>query len=251
VNDATGTPRRVLLLGGTSEIGLAIVRRALRGRRGEVVLAARPSARSAEAAETLRRDGHAVTELAFEATATDTHAEVVASAFPGDDLDLAIVAFGVLGDQEQLLHDPAGAVELLRTNLLGAVSVGLPLADRMRAQGHGAILALSSVAAERPRRSNFVYGSSKAGLDAFYSGLADELHGTGVSVTVLRPGFVHTRMTAGREPAPLATDPESVAEVAMSALRTRTPVAWAPAPLRWVMAVLRHLPRSLFRRLDL
>jgi decaprenylphospho-beta-D-erythro-pentofuranosid-2-ulose 2-reductase len=251
VNDAFGTPRRVLLLGGSSEIGLAVVHRVLDGRPGEVLLAGRPSPRRSAAAEDLRRTGHRVVEVDFDATATETHAGVVEAATQDGDLDLAIVAFGVLGDQASLLDDPAAAVELARTNYLGAVSVGLVLARTLRAQGHGAILALSSVAGERPRRSNFVYGSSKAGFDAFFSGLADELHGTGVTVSVLRAGFVRTRMTEGLAEAPLATGPGEVADAAVAALRTRRPVAWVPGSLRWVMVVLRHLPRAVFRRLDL
>jgi decaprenylphospho-beta-D-erythro-pentofuranosid-2-ulose 2-reductase len=251
VNDALGTPRRILLLGGSSEIGLAIVRRLLRGRPGEVLLAGRGSERRAATAAALRAEGHRVVELDFDADDVAGHAAVIDAATSDGDLDLAIVAFGVLGDQQALLEDPAAAVDLVRTNYVGAVSIGLRLARTLREQGHGAILALSSVAAERPRRSNFVYGSSKAGLDAFFSGLADELHGTGVTVSVLRPGFVRTRMTSGLEEAPFATDPEVVAEAALTALRTRAPVAWAPRPLRWVMALLRHLPRAVFRRLDL
>lgn len=251
MNDAVGTPRRVLLLGGTSDIGLAIVRRVLGRRTGDVVLAARPSERLASAAEGLRRDGHAVTTVDFDARLTDTHARIIDGITRDGDLDLAIVAFGVLGDQRQLLDDPAAAVDLARTNYLGAISVGLVLAQRLRAQGHGAILALSSVAAERPRRSNFIYGASKAGLDAFFGGLADELRDTGVTVTVLRPGFVRTRMTAGLAEAPFATDAETVAAAATTALQKRAAVAWAPASLRWVMVALRHLPRPVFRRLDL
>jgi decaprenylphospho-beta-D-erythro-pentofuranosid-2-ulose 2-reductase len=251
VNDALGTPRRILLLGGSSEIGLAIVRRLLADRPGEILLAGRGSERRAAAALALRDEGHRVVELEFDADEVTGHAAVIDAATSDGDLDLAIVAFGVLGDQRTLLEDPAAAVDLVRTNYAGAVSVGLLLARALRQQGHGAILALSSVAAERPRRSNFIYGSSKAGFDAFFSGLADELHGTGVTVSVLRPGFVRSRMTAGLEEAPLATDPEVVAEAAHTTLRTRAPVAWVPRPLRWVMAVLRHLPRAVFRRLDL
>jgi decaprenylphospho-beta-D-erythro-pentofuranosid-2-ulose 2-reductase len=251
VNDALGTPQRILLLGGTSDIGLAIVRRVLRGRPGYVALAARPSPRRSTAAEELRRLGHEVEELDFDALDTAGHQAVVKSATRAGDVDLAVVAFGVLGDQATLLHDPTGAVDLVRTNYVGAVSIGLLLAEQLRAQGHGTILALSSVAGERPRRSNFIYGSSKAGFDAFFSGLADELHGSGASVTVLRPGFVRSSMTAGLEEAPLATGTEEVAEAAVAAIRGRKPLAWVPAPLRIVMSVLRHLPRALFRRLDL
>jgi decaprenylphospho-beta-D-erythro-pentofuranosid-2-ulose 2-reductase len=138
---------------------------------------------------------------------------------------------------------------LAQVNYTAAVSVGVALAERLRAQGHGALVAFSSVAGERARRSNFVYGSTKAGMDAFYSGLTEALRPSGVGVTVVRPGFVHTRMTEGRKPAPLSTTPEAVAAVVVDAVRNRRELVWAPAPLRVLMSVLRHLPRAVFRRL--
>src|SRR5205807_2029078 len=99
------------------------------------------------------------------------------------------------------------------------------------------------------RRANFVYGSSKAGLDAFAQGLRDSLVGTGVDVVVVRPGFVHTKMTAGMKAAPFATTPEAVAAAIAGALRSVPHTVWVPSQLRYVMAVLRHLPRPVFRRL--
>ena len=120
---------------------------------------------------------------------------------------------------------------------------------RLRAQGHGTLVLLSSVAGERVRRSNFVYGSTKAGLDAFYTGLTEALRPYDVGVTVVRPGFVHTRMTEGMKPAPLSTTPEAVASAVVDAVRNRREQVWVPAPLRGVMSVLRHLPRPVFRRL--
>ena len=134
-------------------------------------------------------------------------------------------------------------------NYTAAVSVGVALAAELREQGHGSLVALSSVAGERARRSNFVYGSTKAGMDAFYSGLTEALRPHGVGVTVVRPGFVHTRMTEGMKAAPLSTTPETVAAVVVDAVRTRRELVWAPAPYRYVMSVLRHLPRAVFRRL--
>lgn len=247
--DATGTPQRILLLGGSSELGLAIVRRLLRARRGQVVLAGRPSSQLDQACQDLTSAGHDVEVVGFDAAATETHASVLAEVFASD-VDVTIVAFGQLGDQPTLLAEPDRAVALAQTNYLGALSVGLRLAHHLRRQGHGHVLALSSVAAERPRRANLVYASTKAGFDAVFSGLADELHGSGAGVTVLRPGFVHTRMTAGLSPAPFATTPDRVAELAARAVRTRTPLVWAPPVLRMVMLVLRVLPRPVFRRLN-
>jgi decaprenylphospho-beta-D-erythro-pentofuranosid-2-ulose 2-reductase len=161
------------------------------------------------------------------------------------------VAFGVLGDQAEAEHDAAAALEIARVNYLGTVSVAVPVANRMRAQGHGTIVALSSVAGERVRRSNFVYGSSKAGMDGFLLGLGDSLVGTGVKVMVVRPGFVHTKMTEGMEAAPLSTTPEAVADAILAGLARGSETVWVPGALRYVMMVLRHVPRPIFRKLPL
>jgi len=139
----------------------------------------------------------------------------------------------------------------MTTNYLGAVSVLLHVVPRLREQGHGRIVVLSSVAGERGRRKNFVYGSTKAGLDTFAQGLGDALAGTGVGVTVIRPGFVHTKMTAGMPAPPLSTTAERVAEAVERAIRTDTEIVWVPPAMRWVMSGLRHLPRSVFRRLEI
>jgi decaprenylphospho-beta-D-erythro-pentofuranosid-2-ulose 2-reductase len=247
--DAVGNPQSILLLGGTSEIGLAVVEAFATDRPLRVVLAARPSERLDAARARLEARGCAVELLPFDAEALDTHADVVRKAFTGGDIDVAVVAFGLLGDNEQAWTDVSHAVQLAQVNYTAAVSVGVALAERMREQGHGSIVAFSSVAAERARRSNFVYGSTKAGLDAFYSGLTEALRPHGVTVTVVRPGFVHTRMTEGMTPAPLSTTPEAVAAITVDAVRRRRELVWAPAQVRLLMSVLRHLPRAVFRRL--
>jgi decaprenylphospho-beta-D-erythro-pentofuranosid-2-ulose 2-reductase len=248
--NAVGNPRSVLLLGGTSQIGQAIVRRYATTSNGlRVVLAARPSDRLTQLADELTEIGCTVQTLDFDATQTSTHTEVIAKAFTDGDLDVAIVAFGLLGDAERLWHDVDAAIELATVNYTAAVSVGVALAGRMHTQGHGAIVALSSVAGERVRRSNFVYGSSKAGMDGFYLGLGEALRPSGVQVTVVRPGFVKTKMTTGLTPAPLSVTAEQVADVVTDAVRNHRDLVWAPAPLRHVMTVLRHIPRPIFRRL--
>ena len=249
MNDAVGNPESVLLMGGTSEIGLAVVEAFASDRPLRVVLAARPSERLDAARTRLEERGCAVETVAFDASELDTHADVVRKAFTGGDIDVAIVAFGLLGDNEEAWTDVNTAVELAQVNYTAAVSVGVALAERLREQGHGALVALSSVAGERARRSNFVYGSTKAGLDAFYTGLTEALRPHGVAVTIVRPGFVRTRMTEGMKAAPLSTTPEAVAAVVVDAVRNRRELVWAPALMRLVMSVLRHLPRAVFRRL--
>ena len=111
-------------------------------------------------------------------------------------------------------------------------------------------MVLSSVAAERARRANLVYGSSKAGLHAFFQGLADSLSGTGLEVIIVRPGFVHTKMTAGRAAQPLLTTPKRVGRTIADAIGNGSGTIWVPAALRVVMSGLRHLPRPVFRRIE-
>jgi len=131
------------------------------------------------------------------------------------------------------------------------VSVTIPLVARLRAQGHGTIVLLSSVAGERVRKANFVYGSSKAGADGFYQGLGDKLAGSGVHVLIVRPGFVHSQMTAGMDPAPMSTTPDAVATAVVAGIARDREIVWVPGPLRAFMSALRHLPRPVFRRLPM
>jgi decaprenylphospho-beta-D-erythro-pentofuranosid-2-ulose 2-reductase len=129
------------------------------------------------------------------------------------------------------------------------VVAGLAAAKHLKAQGHGTMVALSSVAGERVRRANFVYGSTKAGMDGFFQGLGDSLVGSGVRVMIVRPGFVIGRMTQGMEPAPLATDPGGVADAIVRGLARGDSVVYVPPALRQVFRVFRHLPRAVWRRM--
>ncbi len=247
--DAVGNPQSLLLLGGTSDIALAVAERYAMARPLRVVLAARPSPRLDAAAEKLRGLGCTVCTVPFDARDTSSHAETIEKAFSDGDVDVTVVAFGVLGDQERAWTSHEAALELAEVNYTAAVSVGVLLAERLRRQGYGALAVLSSVAGERARRSNFVYGSTKAGMDAFYTGLTEALRPSGVKVCVVRPGFVRTRMTEGMDPVPFSVTAGQVAEVIVDAVRRGREQTWAPAPLRGVMSVLRHLPRPIFRRL--
>ena len=249
--DAVGNPQSLLLLGGTSDIALAIAEKYLSARPLRVVLAARPSARRDQAVERLTTAGAEVTSIDFDATDLDSHPAVIDKAFADGDIDVTVVAFGVLGDAEQAWQDHRAAVQLATVNYTAAVSVGVPLADRLRKQGHGKVIALSSVAGERVRRSNFVYGSTKAGFDGFYLGLGEALRPHGVTVTVVRPGQVRTKMTEGMGKAPLEQTAEQVADIAVKAARAGKELVWAPGAFRYVMMVLRHIPRPIFRKLPI
>jgi len=251
MKDAFGLPQSLLILGGTSEIALATARRLITRRTRTVWLAGRPSPALEQAAEDLRGLGADARTVAFDALDPESHELLLGKVFAEGDIDMVLLAFGVLGDQARDEQEPASAVRVAQTNYTGAVSAQLVCARALQAQGHGSLVVLSSVAGERARRSNFIYGSSKAGLDTFTQGLGDALHGTGVHVMVVRPGFVATRMTAGLPPAPLATTPEAVATAIETGLRRRSETVWVPGVLRLAMSALRHVPRPVFRRLPI
>lgn len=251
MRNAFAEPQTVVLLGGTSEIGQAIVRRLVAPVTRAVVLASRDPGATAAFAEELRAAGVAtVEEVAFDATDHRGHTAFVDGvAQRVGDLDVVVMAFGVLGEQATFDADPEAAARAAEVNYVGGVSSGLAVAGRLRAQGHGRLVVLSSVAGERVRKANFVYGSTKAGLDGFALGLGDALAGSGASVLVVRPGFVRTRMTAGMKDAPFTTTADVVADVTVKGLARGSRIVWAPPPLRFVFSVLRHLPAFAWRRM--
>lgn len=243
--DAVGRPQSVLLVGGTSAIGRSVVK-ALTGGTGRITLAGRDRGRTMADSTSL---GDVCEFTPFDASDPATHDECVAHAWAGGDVDVVVLAHGVLPDNEAAWTDADRGRRVVEINLASAVAVLAAAADRMRAQGHGTIVVLSSVAGQRPRPANFVYGATKAGLDAFATGLRDALRSYGCHVVVVRPGFVHSPMTADRAPAPFATTPEAVGAAVADAVRRRRDVVWVPGVMRWLAAVIRHLPRPVLRRL--
>ncbi|GGF14706.1 MULTISPECIES: decaprenylphospho-beta-D-erythro-pentofuranosid-2-ulose 2-reductase [Williamsia] len=251
--NAVGVPKTLLLFGGSSEIGLAICAEYLKKGPMRVILATVPGDPAGDAAiETMKAAGaSSVERIDFDALKPDTHPAVAEQAFAGGDVDVAIVAFGVQGVDEEVWQDQRKAVFTADINYTAAVSVGVLLGERMRAQGHGQIIAMSSVAGERVRRSNFVYGSTKAGLDGFYLGLGEALREFNVRVLVIRPGMVRTRLSAHVKEAPMTVNKEDVAQLAVRSADKGKEIVWAPPPFRFVMIVLRHIPRPIFRKLPI
>ncbi|RDI48478.1 decaprenylphospho-beta-D-erythro-pentofuranosid-2-ulose 2-reductase [Nocardia mexicana] len=251
--NAVGNPQNILLLGGTSEIGLAICAEYLKKGPARIVLAALPN-------DPLRADSVAQLEAAgaskvevvdFDALDTGSHPKVVEQAWADGDIDVAIVAFALDGDAEELWQNQQKAVRVAEVNYTASVSVGVLVGEKMKAQGYGRIVVMSSVAGERVKRANFVYGSTKAGLDGFYLGLGEALRPYGPRVTVVRPGQVRTKFSAHVDEAPLTVNKEDVAALAVSASERGKEIVWAPGTFRWVMMILRHVPRAIFRRLPI
>ena len=239
----------VLLIGGASEIGLAIVRRLAGDGPVRAHLLGRDRDRMAAAAAALDLDAEC--DL-VDAETLEEHEEAIARVFArAGGFDVVVLAVGVLGGQAGLDADRAESIRVMRVTFLGAASLLMAALGALRRQGRGALVVLSSAAAERPRAGNPVYGAAKAGLDSLAHGLADSLAGSGVRVLVVRPGFVRTRMTAGLRPAPFAVSADAVADATVRGLAAGAHTVWVPGGLRYVFAVLRHLPRPIYRRLPL
>ncbi|MBM4556545.1 decaprenylphospho-beta-D-erythro-pentofuranosid-2-ulose 2-reductase [Rhodococcus hoagii] len=249
--NAVGNPQTLLLLGGTSEIGLAICEEYLKKSPLRVILAALPNDPGREAAVAQMKAAGAteVDVIDFDALDTDSHPKVIDEAWSKGDVDVAIVAFALDGDAEELWQNQRKAVLIANVNYTASVSVGVLVGEKMKAQGFGRIIAMSSVAGERVKRANFVYGSTKAGLDGFYLGLGEALAPFGPKVTVVRPGMVRTKFSAHVKEAPLTVNKEDVASLAVAASDKGKEIVWAPGPFRFVMVVLRHIPRAIFRKL--
>jgi decaprenylphospho-beta-D-erythro-pentofuranosid-2-ulose 2-reductase len=239
-------PAKVLLIGGTSEIGQAILAALDLGPDTEVVLAGRDAGRMRAAAAGLRAR---ITTVSYDATDPGAQQDFPAAVCADGPPDLVISAAGILTPQEELDADPRQAAILIDTNFTSHVAVLLAIAARLRKAGRGTIVVLSSVAAVRPRKANFVYGAAKAGLDAFARGLADSLHGTGVRVLLVRPGFVTGRMTEGMPPAPLASTPAQVGASVAAALAGNATAVWVPRSVGMLAVAMRLIPRPLWRRL--
>lgn len=245
------SPRTALVLGGNSDIALAALRRLAGDGLDRVVLAVRDVDGLEQRLETDPLQIAEVTIVAWDALDPTGHGpliETAAEALGG--IDLVLCAVGSLGHGAGITATSTSAASLFESNFSGPATALTDIAQYLVQRGFGSIVVLSSVAALRPRRSNYLYGSAKAGLDAFALGLADAVADSGVQVHVIRPGFVTSKMTTGLRPAPFATTPAAVAEAIADALSSpRSRIVHVPRLLGPLFAVLRITPRPIWRRI--
>jgi short-subunit dehydrogenase len=239
----------LVIFGGRSEIGLELATELAPG--ATVLLVARRVDKLDDEVAAVRAAGAAAVHVReFDADDLASHPPLVESIVAEHGpIGTAVLAFGILGDQARAEKDPGHAAAIVHTDYVAQVSLLTVLANTMRSARSGSIVVFSSVAGVRVRRANYVYGSAKAGLDGFCSGLADALRGSGVHMLVVRPGFVIGRMTEGMTPAPLSSTPDQVATAAARALAKGRRTVWVPLALRPMFAGLRLLPQFVWRRM--
>ena len=251
MENSFGQPQSVIVLGGSSDIARALTKRLCAARAHTVVLCGRNQQLLDESAEEAKDYGASRTDtVLFDAEDVTNAAHVVSDAFEkaGGDVDLVVVAVGLLGDQLAQENDATAAGTVAVVNFAWPVAALAEVRRRLVAQEYGRILVMSSVAAIRIRRKAYLYGGAKAGLDRLCEGMADSLDGTGVTLQLLRPGVVRTRMTKGQAPLPFTTGPDEVAGYVMRGLETNDRVIWSPPILRYAFAMLRHLPKPIWRK---
>jgi decaprenylphospho-beta-D-erythro-pentofuranosid-2-ulose 2-reductase len=250
MRDALGDVQSLVVLGGGSDIALAITTELVSRRTRRVTLAARHPDALATNADELRASGADVQVVTYDATVDGATASVLDTAGAAGDIDVVLIAFGWLDSDYSLDASADDVRRSIDINLTAAAVAAHETAQHLRRQGHGTIAVLSSVAGQRVRKGIAPYGAAKAGLDGFILALDDALAGSGVSAMVIRPGHVHTKMTEGRPVTPFATGPEVVAERTVKGLARQRRVVWSPGPLRFVFGALRLLPEPIWRRLN-
>jgi decaprenylphospho-beta-D-erythro-pentofuranosid-2-ulose 2-reductase len=244
--------RRVLIVGATSAIAAETARLyAAEGAR--LFLTGRNAERLEAVAADLRVRGAGQVESALlDVIDPGRCGEVVDTAWTAfGGLDLALIAHGVLPDQARSQASVAETLASLDVNFTSTVGLLTALANRFEAQRHGCIAVISSVAGDRGRQSNYVYGAAKGGLDRFLEGLRNRLFHAGVAVVTLKPGFVDTPMTAGIRKGPLFAGAHRAGRAIYRAIERRRDVAYIPWFWRPIMAVVRTIPERVFKRLRL
>lgn len=249
MKDAFGRIQSAVILGGGSDIGVAVARRLVRDAgANQVVLAGRDPARFESTAAEL--SGATTRLVPLDATDVESHGAVFEQIFADGDVDVVLLAFGVLIRENGFETDIDATVRMLQTNYVGAVAALLTTARYMKQQGHGHIVVLSSIAGQRARPDNYLYGSSRAGLDFVARGMAPSLKEAGVRLSIIRPGFVHSKMTAGWKPAPFSVKADDVAGVIVREIEhPSSTIVWVPPAMQAIAWILRLLPASLLRRL--
>ncbi|MHB8190763.1 MAG: SDR family NAD(P)-dependent oxidoreductase [Ferrimicrobium sp.] len=250
--DGNGFPQHILVVGGNSEIAHHIVANLAEHSLETAVLLGPNLDNLQDAATRLKHfaDLQVITTLGDLGDLDALPDAITHAAQLCPTLDCVLIAGAILGDQTMDEIDPRAVARSLTINSVGPAVALTVVVAIMERQGFGEILVLSSVAGEQVRRSNYLYGVGKAALDGFALALGDRTS-PAISVTVVRPGFVRTKMTAGRPAAPFATTPEAVSRDAVAALIARRQLVWSPKVMRAIMAVIRHLPRPLLRRLPI
>jgi decaprenylphospho-beta-D-erythro-pentofuranosid-2-ulose 2-reductase len=245
-------PSSVLILGATSAIAAATAREYV-AKKVNFYLVARNGEKLQAVADDLKtRGAGTVATHVMDLDDTAAHAQMLEAAVKAlGSIDVALIAHGVLGDQSEAEKDYSVAEAILRTNLLSAVSLCTLLGNYFEAQRGGVLAVISSVAGDRGRKSNYIYGTSKGALNIFLDGLRNRIDRHGVQVLTIRPGFVATPMTAHLKKSAMFADPKTIGKGIVKAIKRRKDVVYLPAIWGIIMLIVRNIPRFIFKKMNM
>ncbi len=244
--------RKILILGATSAIAQATARNFATDGDALCLVGRNTDKLAAVAADLQVRGAAHVETLVADLNDCEQHEHLLRQATASlGGLDIALIAYGTLGNQQAGEQSYAQAEQELRTNFLSVVSVLTLLANQCETQQHGCLAVISSVAGERGRQSNYIYGTAKGGLNLFLQGLRNRLTQAGVTVLTIKPGFVHTPMTAAFPKNALFASAETVGAGVYRAIMKKKDIAYVPGFWRWIMLIIRLIPERVFKRLAL
>ena len=249
----TAKPRgkRIIILGATSAIAQAAAR-IWAAEASHIVLVARNSERLNAVSDDLRARGGKTYTVAMDLAEPGAEREFGRLVKLIDTVDVVLIAYGLLGDQTVAEIDLAAAQRILACNFTSAAAWCLAAANQLISQNAGSLIAIGSLAGDRGRKKNYVYGAAKGGLGVLVEGIAHRLAGTGARAILIKPGFVDTPMTAGFQRRSLLwSTAERVARDIVRNAESRQPLVYTPWFWRWIMSVIRHLPWAIFKRLDI
>jgi decaprenylphospho-beta-D-erythro-pentofuranosid-2-ulose 2-reductase len=245
-------PKRVLVLGATSAIAIAVARKLAAGGASFYLVARSEAKLEAVACDLETRGAHAVFAHVLDLDNTAGHPEMLARAAETlGHIDLALIAHGIMGDKKAVQEDYVAAGKVFETNFLSAASLSTWLANYFEARGAGVLAVISSVAGDRGRKSNYVYGASKGALNIFLDGLRNRVDRAGVQVLTIRPGFVSTPMTAHLKQTALFAHPNKVADGILHAIAARKDVVYLPKIWRPIMFLIRNIPERIFKKMNM
>lgn len=244
--------KRVLILGASSAIAEQSAR--LFARRGDqLLLVGRNAQRLKTISDDLQVRGAVECDyLVADLADTAGHAQLLQEASAQlNGLDIILIAYGTLGEQKRCEQDFNHTLQELQTNCLSVLSLLTLLANKLEQQGHGCIAVISSVAGDRGRQSNYVYGTAKGALSIFLQGLRNRLAGSKVQVLTIKPGFVDSPMTKDFNKGLLWVKPEAIARGIVKAIDKRKDVVYLPFFWRYIMLIIKLIPEKIFKRLSL
>jgi short-subunit dehydrogenase len=245
-------PRRILILGATSAIAMAFAHELLAADAHFFLVARNGNKLDVVRRDLITRGAAGVDTCVIDLDNTAAHEQMLEDAVHAlGEVDLAFIAYGVLGDQNDAQARFDAAASVLHTNFISAVSLITWLANYFEQQHKGTLAVISSVAGDRGRKSNYVYGASKGALNIFLDGVRNRVDREGVHVLTIRPGFVATPMTAHLPQGPLFASPAKIAQDIVKAISTRKDIVYVPWFWRPIMFLIRSVPEFLFKKLNL